>query len=137
MKTLMLIVVLGAQTLSAQAGGGYRITYSEPNFGGTVFIGYQTPGPLIGGQAAGCTDNVGAYSIGTYSQLGWSCFQGEVSGHLQEWTDYFQVAVFVQWIATRWIPAGLWYFNPSYHYCNGPQWFTVIYMPRDIWPESC
>jgi hypothetical protein len=131
------MLALAAVTLNGQYVSPYRVTYSEPAFGGTVFIGYQTPGPLIGAQAAGCTDNVYSYFMATYSQLGWTCYQGEVTGNLQEWTEYFQVAVFVQWMAIRWTPSGMWYFNPSYHYCNGPSWFTVIYMPRDIWPDSC
>ncbi|MBL8234701.1 MAG: hypothetical protein JNL98_39750 [Bryobacterales bacterium] len=111
MKTLILMCALGVGTLSAQVG--YRVTYSEPAFSGTVFYGYQTIGPLIGAQAAGCTDNVYSYAMGVYGQLGWSCVQGPLSGNLLEWTDYFQVAVFVQWSASRWTPSGIWNFLPS------------------------
>lgn len=136
-----LMLAVGAAALCAQPGNPYcswcQVTYSEPDYGGLVYTGYQSPGPLIGFQAAGCTDGIYDYQMATYGQLGWSCFQGEVSGYVQEWTNRYQGAVYVQVSANRFMPPGFWYFNPSYAWCRGPSFYTVIYMPRDIWPDSC
>jgi len=129
----LMLALSATTTLSAQ----YHITYSEPTYSGIPYIGYMTPGPLTGAQSAGCTGNVFAYNLGTYAQLGWSCHLGEVTAFLNEWTAFYQVAVFAKFSATRYYPAAYWDFYNSYMYCNGSFYFSLVYLNQHIWPESC